>query len=180
MLPTMLRAPNRQAGFTLIELMVVVTLVGILAAVALPSFAGESRKAKGDAEVSAFFTELAVREEQYAIETGHYLSTSASEAATFPAAPSRDARALGALPASWQTLKVRTPESSARCGYVVIAGTSSEPAGAIATSTFGYLPPARNWFYLLAHCDLDGDSAVDSYYFASNDNARVQKSNHGR
>jgi type II secretory pathway pseudopilin PulG len=160
--------------------MVVVTIVAILAAIALPSFAGESRKAKGDAEVNAFFAELAVREEQYAVENGRYLSTGAGESVTFPATASPKAQALGALPATWQTLKMRSPESSARCGYVAIAGTRTDPAGTIAGTTFAYTPPAKNWFYLLAHCNLDGNSAVDSYYFASNDDAKIQKWNHGR
>lgn len=177
----MTRAARRQAGFTVIEVMVVVVLIGVLAAIALPSFASESRKAKGDAEVNAFFAELAVREEQYAIENGAYLSTGASESATFPATPSASAQPLGALPATWETLKIRPPESSARCGYVVVAGSRlSGSAGAIASTTFGYAAPARNWFYILAHCNLDGDSAVDSYYFVDNDDAKIQKSNPGR
>ena len=174
------RNRNRQAGFTLLELMVVVTLVAILAAIALPSFAGESRKAKGDSEVNAFFAELAVREEQYAVENGRYLSTGASEAATFPATASPNAQAITTLPTTWQTLKVRTPESSARCGYVVIAGTRTDAPGAMATSTFGYSAPNKNWFYVLAHCNLDGNSSVESYYFVSSDDAKIQKSNYGR
>ena len=169
-----------QSGFTLIEMMVTVAIVGALAAIALPMFAGESRKAKGDAEVGALFAELAVREEQYAVENGRYLATGASESATFPATPSPRAQALGTLPASWQTLKVRPPEDAVRCGYVVIAGTSGTAAGAIAGATFGYTPPANNWFYVLAHCDLDGNNANDSYYFASSDDAKIQKSNPGR
>jgi prepilin-type N-terminal cleavage/methylation domain-containing protein len=179
-LATMNRARNRQAGFTLLELMVVVTLIAVLAAIALPSFAGESRKAKGDSEVAAFFGELAVREEQYAVENGRYLSTAASETTTFPATASPSTQTLGTLPSTWQTLKVRTPESTARCGYVVVAGTRTDPAGTIASTTFGYTAPARNWFYVLAHCNLDGNSAVDSYYFISSDDARIQKSNPGR
>jgi len=169
-----------QSGFTLIELMVTVAIVGALAAVALPTFAGESRKAKGDAEVAAFFGELAVREEQYAVENGRYLSTDTGESATFPATPSPKLQALGTLPATWQSLKVRLPQDSARCGYVVIAGTSGATAGSMASTTFGYTPPAKNWFYVLAHCDLDGNNANDSYYFASSDNAQIQKSNPGR
>ena len=31
---------------------------------------------------------------------------------------------------------------------------------AIASSSFAYTPPAKNWFYVLAHCNLDGNSAV--------------------
>jgi type IV pilus assembly protein PilA len=170
---------NVSSGFTLLELMVVVALIGVLAAIALPSFASQSRKAKGDSEVAAFFGELAVREEQYALENGKYLATSGSEAATFPTTATPGGQTISTLPTTWQTLKVRTPESVARCGYVVIAGTKSDPAGSIASTSFGYTPPARNWFYVLAHCNLDGNSAVDSYYFASSDDARILKTNYG-
>jgi len=174
------RAQRSQSGFTLLELMIVVAIVAMLAAVALPNFTSDSRRAKGDAEVNAFFAELKIREEQYAIENGRYLATGTSETATFPATPTPGAQMLGALPATWLTLKVRTPESSARCGYVVIAGISGQPGGAIASASFGYTAPAMNWFYILAHCNLDGDSAVDSYYFISNDTAKIQKTNYGR
>ena len=80
-----------------------------------------------------------------------YLSTGTSETATFPATPSATAQTLGTLPATWQTLKVRPPESTARCGYVVIAGVNGGAAGTLATTSFGYTPPAKNWFYILAH-----------------------------
>jgi prepilin-type N-terminal cleavage/methylation domain-containing protein len=170
----------RQSGFTLIEMMVTVAVIGVLAAIAVPTFASESRKAKGDAEVGAFFAELAVREQQYAIENGRFLSTGASESATFPATPSPQAQALGTLPATWQTLRIRPPESSARCGYVVIAGIATDRPGTMAGTTFGYSSPAKNWFYVLAHCDLDGNSATDSYYFASSDDPSIQKLNPGQ
>jgi prepilin-type N-terminal cleavage/methylation domain-containing protein len=176
----MTRKRNHQAGFTLIELMVAVAVVGILAAIALPSFASQSRKAKGDSEVASFFAELAVREEQYALENGKYLSTGASESATFPATPSAAGQTLGTLPTTWQTLKVRTPESTARCGYVVIAGTKTTVPGTLASTTFAYTTPAKNWFYVLAHCDLDGNNTVDSYYFVSNDDSKIQKTNYGK
>ena len=171
---------DRQSGFTLLEIMIVVALIGILAAIALPSFTRETRKAKGDSEVAAFFGELKVREEQYALENGVYLSTGASETATFPATPTAAAQTLGTLPATWQTLKIRTPESTARCGYVVVAGTKTSSAGSIATTSFGFTPPAKNWFYILAHCDLDGNNTVNSYYFISNDTSKIQKINYGQ
>lgn len=169
-----------QAGFTLMELMITVAIIGVLAAVALPVFTGESRKAKGDSEVAAFFGELVVREEQYAVENGRYLSTGASESAIFPATPGASPQTLGTLPATWTTLKIRTPETTARCGYVVIAGTRTDSGGAMATGSFGFTTPSKNWFYVLARCNLDGDSAVDSYYFTSSLDAKIQKLNYGK
>jgi prepilin-type N-terminal cleavage/methylation domain-containing protein len=169
-----------QSGFTLLEIMIVVALIGVLAAIALPSFTRETRKAKGDSEVAAFFGELKIREEQYAVENGAYLSTGTSETNTFPATVGAAAQILGTLPTTWQSLKVRTPESSARCGYVVVAGLKTDTAGTMATTSFAYTAPAKNWFYVLARCNLDGNSTVDSYYFISNDNSKIQKINHGQ
>jgi prepilin-type N-terminal cleavage/methylation domain-containing protein len=171
---------DQQSGFTLLEVMIVVALLGVLAAIALPSFTTQARKSRGDSEVAAFFAEFKVREEQYAVENGRYLSTAASETAHYPATVNANAQSLGTLPTTWQQLRIRTPESTARCGYVVIAGVKGDAAGATATASFGYTPPAKNWFYVLAHCNLDNDSSVDSYYFISSESATIQKTNWGR
>ncbi len=47
------KAANKQAGFTLIELMIVVAIVAILAAVALPAYQDYTRKARYAEIVSA-------------------------------------------------------------------------------------------------------------------------------
>jgi prepilin-type N-terminal cleavage/methylation domain-containing protein len=174
------RRRSEQSGFTLIEVVVTVAIVSVLAAIALPSFTSQSRKAKGDAEVGAFFAELRTREEQYAVENGKFLSTGTSESNMFPTTPAAAGQTLGTLPTTWQSLKIRTPEDKARCSYVVVGGTKTDAAGSIATTSFAYTPPAKNWFYVLARCDLDNDSTVDSYYFVSNDAATIQKINYGR
>src|SRR5262245_33474317 len=120
-----MRKTNEQAGFTLIELSVVVALIAVLASVAVPVFMSEEREANADAEVTAMFTELALKEQEYKLENGVYYSTGASESATFPATPTKNAQSLSPQPATWSTLKVIAPQATAKCGYVVIAGAAN-------------------------------------------------------
>lgn len=59
-----LHMARRTSGFTLIELMIVVVIVGILAAIAYPSYQNQVRKTKrSDAKTA--LTELANREEKF-------------------------------------------------------------------------------------------------------------------
>ncbi len=170
---------SAQSGFTLIELMVVVALIAVLAAVAIPMFMAETREATGDSEVTAMFTELSLKEQEYKLENGVYFSTGATEAATFPASPTKSAQSLSPMPAQWTTLKVIPPESTAKCGYVVIAGLAGVAPGAIASGTFGFAAPQQPYYYVLAHCNLDGSSTVDGYYFQSSVDSTIKKVNAG-
>jgi type IV pilus assembly protein PilE len=177
----MKRTRTSQAGFTLLELLVTCAIIGTLAAIAVPVFAGETRRAKGDSEVSAFFAELRVREEQYQNENNLYLSTGVSDTNTFPATPGPSPQSITSEPTTWTQLKVRMPESTARCGYVIVSGTpTSGTVGSVASTTFHYVrPTTRNWYYVLAHCDLDGDSTKDAYYFTASDDPVVRSVNAG-
>jgi type IV pilus assembly protein PilA len=49
-----MRRQQRQAGFTIIEIMIVVTVIGILAAIVLPTFRLDSARAKVSEAVLAF------------------------------------------------------------------------------------------------------------------------------
>jgi prepilin-type N-terminal cleavage/methylation domain-containing protein len=178
MLMTMRR--NAQSGMTLIELAVAVAILGVLIKLVLPAFTSQAHKAEGDSEVAAFFAELSAKEEQYKIDHAVYLSTGTSETTTWPTTPKAQLQNVTPLPATWTSLRVVTPASTVRCGYVAIAGTATTgTVGSIATTNFGFVKPSRSWYYLLAHCNLDGNSTKDSYYFASSLDARIQKLNWG-
>ena len=58
---------KRTFGFTLIELMVVVTVVAILAAIVVPSYQTYVRQARR-AEVKSFLTDLQMRQERWRAE----------------------------------------------------------------------------------------------------------------
>jgi prepilin-type N-terminal cleavage/methylation domain-containing protein len=174
-------ARSRQSGFTLIEMMVAVAILGVLAWIAMPSFMNTSRRVKGDSEVSQFIAELRVREEQYVLERGAYLSTGANENDMFPTTPLAAGQNIGAVPATWQQLRVRPPTmNKIRCAYTVVAGTATDTPGAIATNTFNYVKPDKNWFYILARCNLDGSSVLDSYYFTTSESSQILKKNPGK
>jgi type IV pilus assembly protein PilE len=62
---------SSQAGFTLIELMIVVVVIGILAAVAYPSYQDYVRRGKRS-DAQQFMSEISSRETQYILDARAY------------------------------------------------------------------------------------------------------------
>lgn len=80
--------PHPVAGFTLLEVMIAVVVVGILAAIALPSYSAHLRKsARADAQST--LTDAAARQQQFLVDRRRY----AGSMATLGVAPSADAAA---------------------------------------------------------------------------------------
>ncbi len=63
---------SAQVGFTLIELMITVAIVGILAAIAYPSYQDSVRKGKR-AEGRTALVDFLQQQERYLTQTGSYL-----------------------------------------------------------------------------------------------------------
>jgi hypothetical protein len=54
------------------------------------------------------------------------------------------------------------------------SSTVTNPSG------FTFASPPQYWFYILATCDMDGSSAVNSTYFTSSVDTSIQALNKGR
>ncbi|MEJ7601748.1 MAG: prepilin-type N-terminal cleavage/methylation domain-containing protein [Kofleriaceae bacterium] len=165
-----------QKGFTLVEVMIACAVLAILAAIAIPMFSGQSRKAKADTEVVPMFAELAIRQEQYKVDNSRYLTTAGCPAS--PSAVARDATSCVASGQPWNTLLVQLPTTKLRCSYAVTTGlgdtTVTNP------SSFTFSSPPIPWYYIIATCDMDGSSAVTSMYFTSSVDSSIQKQNEGK
>lgn len=172
-----LRQAPRGKGFTLIELMIVVAIVGILAALAVLYFGGTQKKIKAKSEVTGMFAEFKVSQESYQLENGSYQSSSAGndEADMWPASPGANGGRVsllnggGTLPAEWLLLRMVPDAAAVYCSYVTIVGEGGDDStvGTIAADDFSYVPPPTDWYYVLAQCDMDQNPGAgnDSFYF---------------
>lgn len=155
---------SRTSGFTLVELMIVVVIIGVLASIAVPAFISYVYRARA-AEAPTFLGEIRQRQESYRSEFGQYAAVSANFTDLTPSASSGASLQMWPVAAStWDELGAR-PDGPTRFQYSCVAGLpGTTPPGGLGFDGSDF------WFVSHAVADLNEDGIFVTFesYSASN------------
>ena len=144
----------RSAGFTTIELLIGVAIVGILAAIAVPTFKSYVYRGRAT-EAVRVLNEIKTRQEAYRSRFGNYAAVSGTDWGTYTPA-SRPGMNAVVWPSSpgWEMLGLSSP-GSVRFRYATVAGQPGEAPPANSN-----LDQTKFWYAAQAEGDLNGDGDV--------------------
>lgn len=120
---------NNQKGFTLIELMIVVAIIGILAAIAIPQFSAYRERAF-IASMNADLNSIKLGEEAYYVDNDTYLVIVAGTANT-------NALPGGTVLSSGNSVEVTAGTVGIATDYIIIVKSSKTSAVITYTSSSG-------------------------------------------
>lgn len=132
-------AMNKNKGFTLIEMMIVVAIIGILAAIAYPSYTEYVVRSNRSA-AQQFMLDIANREEQYLLDARQYTGTLGSGGLNMTT-PSEVS--------DFYTVTITANNAATPPIYTVtatpITGKRQESDGTLTLNSTGIKTPANKW-----------------------------------
>jgi prepilin-type N-terminal cleavage/methylation domain-containing protein len=184
-------AKKSRQGFTMIELMIIVGIIGVLSAVAIPQYIMSVRRSYLS-EVTSGFAAIKNAEESFMTSNGCYV-----DAIPWPATMPQNGigRVWDTASGAWAAsgLNVR-PDRTVRFQYQIYAsnawsngcGTANAKTyigadrglGCITNATVFipdsvYTPGTSNWYVVVARGDLNGDGVASNIFSAIDDSAIV-------
>ena len=147
-------------GFTLIELMIVVAIIGILASIAIPSFLNYQLTSKR-AEAFANLSALSKAQKAYFAEFNDYVSVVAEPLGATGQGPTTEKRDKSGIDAAFTDVGW-VPDGDVYFDYDTVT-----PAGDPGMCA----PCVDGCFTAAAYGDLDGDGALSVFLFAHPDAA---------
>ncbi|MFP8876424.1 MAG: prepilin-type N-terminal cleavage/methylation domain-containing protein [Myxococcota bacterium] len=142
----MIKFHNRKGGFTLIELMIVVAIIGILAAIAIPNFIRFQLKAKSS-EGKVNLAAIRTAEEGYMAEYGTYIAAALSPTAIPGASKDEWVVTSPATGADFDTLGW-SPEGNVYFQYGVAINGTGTTYTASASADIDGKPTNQSWGYV--------------------------------
>lgn len=117
-------------GFTLIELMITVAVIGVLAAVAYPAYLDQVRKARR-AEAQAALLNISARQQQMLLDTRSYAANTATLNVSIPATVQQTytiSLTVGAatVPTFTATATPTGAQAADKCGVLSITQTGTK------------------------------------------------------
>jgi prepilin-type N-terminal cleavage/methylation domain-containing protein len=168
-------ARKQRGGYSLMELMIVVAITGILAAVAIPSFSSYIQKSR-TSEAVEFLGVIKLRQEAYRAEFGtYYVCGGVNLPANIAFVPYGAGTMKNAHKEVFPTSNTcfaaigARPGGDVRFGYGWAAGLPSQ-ASSLPSGTGGYGLTTNDYdhyFIAQAVTDLDGDGTVCTYELTS-------------
>jgi type IV pilus assembly protein PilA len=174
---------RRSQGFTLIEMMIVVVIVGILAALAVVGYR-KLVQSSHLSEAQNIVQDIRVAQESYHSETQQYADISTSLTAYYPnASPNRRSLTAWGQACSgvcvtgmdWSVLPLHV-DGPVMFGYATVGGsanTSPSSVGApsqvtVNNQTLQFPSPSPvDWYIVSAACDLDNDGTIGTHLYTT-------------
>lgn len=130
--------PNKIKGFTLIELMIVVAIIGILTAIAFPAYKDWVIRSNR-AAAESYMLSIATKEEQYMVDARQYGTLSDLGMTTPPSSVS------GKYTVSFTTLDNSAAPPKFTITAAPVAGTIQASDGNLTLDSTGAKTPAAKW-----------------------------------